>query len=190
MLIALDIGNVCVQLQLEESARLFGYELSAQPEAFTNLTYQYETGKIDTPEFLNKVSGLTGMSGAEVKHAWDVKVGREMPGMAEAVRDFSSKGIEFAFLSDIGGLHLTKFRRTVSFVHLVKGGIFSCETGCCKPEKQIFQAFESTYGKPDLFFDDMERNIRGAAAFGWRAVRFTGAELFRETVNRYLAERL
>ena len=187
MLIAVDIGNVCIQLHVEESNRAFGYN-AGLPVAFATLTEQYESGKIGSPEFLKKISVVTGLSESAAKLAWDQKLGAEMPGMADAIRDFAAQGVEFVFLSDIAELHLTKFRRTVSFVNLFKGGIFSFEAGACKPNPQIFQSFENTYGKPAIFFDDMERNIIGAKAFGWNAVQFTGADMFRETVQRLLSE--
>lgn len=186
MLIALDIGNVCIQLQVEESNRAFGYS-GELPIAFTSLTEQYETGKIVTAEFLKKLSAVTGLSEADAKHAWDLKLGSEMPGMAEAIREFTAKGVEFVFLSDIAELHLTAFRRNVSFVNLCKGGIFSFEAGVCKPDHRIFHVFEKTYGKPAVFFDDLEKNIRSASEFGWNAVQFTGADMFRKTVNQLLS---
>ena len=189
MLIALDIGNVSVQLHLEESNRIFGFS-GSYPPAFEAIAEQYETGKIQTPEFLKKASVTTGLSEQAVYDAWDMKVGGEIPGMGDAVREFAAKGIEFAFLSDIGELHLTKVRRDVSFVNLCKGGIFSCEAGIRKPDVGIYRAFEAAYGKPDLFFDDMEKNISGAAALGWKAVRFTGVDMFRETVDQLLSGRL
>ena len=189
MLIALDIGNVSVQLHLEESNRMFGFS-GSYPPAFEAIAEQYETGKIQTPEFLKKASVITGLSEQAVYDAWDMKVGGEIPGMGDAVREFAAKGIEFAFLSDIGELHLTKVRRDVSFVNLCKGGIFSCEAGIRKPDAGIYRAFEAAYGKPDLFFDDMEQNIIGASAMGWKAVRFTGVDIFRETVDQLLSGRL
>ena len=189
MLIALDIGNVSVQLHLEESNRMFGFS-GSYPPAFEAIAEQYETGKIQTPEFLKKASAVTGLSEQVVYDAWDMKVGCEIPGMGDAVREFAAKGVEFAFLSDIGELHLAKVRRSVSFVNLCKGGIFSHEAGIRKPNAGIYQAFEETYGKPDLFFDDMEKNVIGAVAMGWKAVRFTGVNMFRETVNQLLSGRL
>ena len=179
MLIALDIGNVSVQLHLEESNRMFGFS-GSYPPAFEAIAEQYETGKIQTPEFLKKASAVTGLSEQVVYDAWDMKVGCEIPGMGDAVREFAAKGVEFAFLSDIGELHLAKVRRSVSFVNLCKGGIFSHEAGIRKPND----------GKPDLFFDDMEKNVIGAVAMGWKAVRFTGVNMFRETVNQLLSGRL
>ena len=63
MLAAVDIGNVCIQLQVEKSNRAFGYS-GELPVAFTTLTEQYETGKIGTVEFLKKMSAVTGLSEA------------------------------------------------------------------------------------------------------------------------------
>ncbi|MBR2439497.1 MAG: HAD-IA family hydrolase [Lentisphaeria bacterium] len=186
MLAAVDIGNVCIQLQVEKSNRAFGYS-GELPVAFTTLTEQYETGKIGTVEFLKKMSAVTGLSEAAAKLAWELKLGSEMPGMADAIRDFAAKGVEFVFLSDIGELHLTAVRRNVSFVNFFKGGIFSFEAGVCKPDHRIFRTFEDTYGKPAVFFDDLEKNIKSASEFGWNAVQFTGADMFRETMNQLLS---
>jgi HAD superfamily hydrolase (TIGR01509 family) len=54
--------------------------------------------------------------------------------------------------------------------------VFSCETGLCKPEPEIYRNCLSQLGvQPSevLFLDDREPNIRTAEALGLHAVLFT-----------------
>lgn len=191
MLIALDIGNVCLQLHLAESAAALGLDFSKPfPADITDLCRKYAVGQVSTPEFLRIMSALTGYSECQVKRAWDIEIGEALPGMTEAVRAFSARGVEFVFLSDTNDLHMTKIRRTLPFVNLVKGAILSQEIGVCKPDPAIYEAFETRFGIPDLYFDDLEKNILGAQKRNWNAVQFKDVHQFRSEIEHVLSERL
>ena len=125
-----------------------------------------------------------------MKIAWDMEIGTAVPGMTEAVREFAGKGVEFVFLSDTNELHMTRIRRILPFVNLVKGAILSHEVGVCKPNPDIYKAFEEKYGVPDLYFDDLEKNIAGAEKRNWKAVQFVDASHFRKVMEQALSERL
>ncbi len=56
--------------------------------------------------------------------------------------------------------------------------ILSCEVGCVKPDKQIYQiAQDRADVRPAeiLFIDDRAENVRGAEALGWHGVLFDDA---------------
>jgi putative hydrolase of the HAD superfamily len=63
-----------------------------------------------------------------------------------------------------------------------KVALSSCYLGLRKPEPAMFQRALDILGGPPqriLFIDDREENVAGAAAAGWNAVRFTGADALR-----------
>ncbi|MBE6405258.1 MAG: hypothetical protein E7040_04480 [Lentisphaerae bacterium] len=189
MLIALDIGNVCIQLHFAESEAAFGFDPEHPiPEDVVDLCRDYAVGAVSTEQFLSEMSLLTNRTEKEVLEAWNMEIGAAIPGMTEAVRDFAARGVEFVFLSDTNDLHMTKIRRSLPFANLVKGAILSQEVGVCKPDPEIYSAFEEKYGVPDLYFDDLEKNIAGAKKRNWNAVQFTGVSQFREVVEQALAQ--
>ena len=190
MLIALDIGNVCLQLHFAEAAAALGLEAGQPcPEDVAALCNDYALGNVSTEHFLRTMSSRLNRSEEEILNGWNMEIGAAIPGMTEAVREFAARGVEFVFLSDTNDLHVTKIRRTLPFANLVKGAIFSQEVGACKPNDAMYAAFEEKYGMPDLYFDDLEKNIAGAKKRNWNAVQFTGAQQFREIVEQKLAER-
>lgn len=190
MLIALDIGNVCIQLHLEESAIALGFDSDhPMPEHIMSFCRNFALGEVSSEEFLKTMSFQLNRPVEQVLEAWNMEIGEAFPGMTEAVRDFAARGVEFVFLSDTNELHMTKIRRTLPFSNLVKGAVLSYEVSSCKPDPGIYSAFEQKYGIPDLYFDDLEKNIIGAKNRNWNAVQFTDAFQFREAVEQALARK-
>lgn len=191
MLVAIDIGNVCVQLHIEESIAKFGWDPATPiPQSAAELCGLVGLGKISAEEFLEGMSKVTGLPQGEVMKIWNSQIGAAVPGMTEAVRHYCSLGVEFVFLSDTNDLHMAEVRRTLPFANLVKDAVLSQEVGALKPDPAMFLAFEKAHGVPDLYFDDLEKNIAGAAARGWNAIRFTGVDVFRSSIDGKLSGRL
>ena len=191
MLVALDIGNVCVQLHVEQVVSGFGFAPGKPlPLPAEKIIRDFNLGRISAEEFIDEVKKITGFSARDIVDIWNSEIGGPVPGMTEAVRHYASLGVEFVFLSDTNDLHMAAVRRTLPFANLVKDAVLSQVVGALKPDPAMFLAFERKHGVPDLYFDDLEKNVAGAAARGWNAVRFTGTEIFRESVDKILAGRL
>jgi len=109
-----------------------------------------------------------------------------MPGMADAVRDFSFRGVRFIYFSNTSKMHMDTFFSSNDFSHLVTGCVFSYSAGSMKPEPEIYESFEKLYGVPDMYFDDRQENIDAAVRRNWNGVLFTSAAMFRNTVDEYL----
>lgn len=186
MIVAIDIGMVCVNLRLEERNRKLGFS-DGVPAAAQKLYDDIGTGAISVETFVREMSAMTGLSDTAVIEAWNYAIGSPIDGMTEAVREFASRGVEFVFLSDTNNLHMAEVRRVLPFANLVKDSILSQEIGVCKPSPEIYRAFEEKHGKPDLYFDDLIHNIESAASLGWNAVLFTGVQIFRDAVEACLS---
>ena len=190
MLVAIDIGNVCLELHIAEAVEKLGIDPTRDfPAEIRSLCSDYAVGAVSSQDFLHSMAAFTGLSELQVKESWESEIGTAIPGMDDAIRKCVANGVEFVFLSDTNDLHMTKIRRTLSFVHLVKGAILSQEVGATKPSPEIYSAFEKKYGKPDLYFDDLQKNIDGAIRFGWDAVRFTGPDDFYKHIEAKRAGR-
>ena len=68
------------------------------------------------------------------------------------------------------------FRRCFAdFIELADAMVISGEEGIVKPQREIYDLLRSRIGLPAselCFVDDVEKNIDGARAAGWNAIRF------------------
>ncbi|OGV38683.1 MAG: hypothetical protein A2020_03930 [Lentisphaerae bacterium GWF2_45_14] len=185
-IIALDIGNVCVTLRHDRALAFLGYKVIEDvPEEFLQATEMMERGFMTEDDWLNLFRKSTGstLKDDELRHAWNLIIGENINGMADAVKKAASKGFRMIFFSDTSELHSMRIYRTLSFAHLVSGAIFSFEEGAKKPESRMYEAFEGKYGKPCYYTDDMPQNIEAAIKRGWNAMIFKGADDFSMAID-------
>jgi FMN phosphatase YigB (HAD superfamily) len=159
--------------------------MSEVPPDFMDICDRLERGTVSEREWLDAFHRVCGArhSKDELAEIWNLIIGPEMEGMADFVRDAAGRGFRFVFLSDISGFHIDYIYRTLSFAHLVTGGILSFEVGAKKPESGMYEAFEKAHGKPALYLDDKPENIEGALKRGWRAEVFSSAERAAEILR-------
>ena len=189
--VALDIGNVCIQLHQEEFKLLRGVPLDMPaPPAFRKVFRDLETGQISEEEWLDAFYELTErkIPRAKLMKIWLDIIGDNIPGMPEAVTSLADR-FRFCYLSDTSRLHMDMVVRKNKFAHLVTGGVFSYEAHCFKPEAGMFELFEARYGVPCAYFDDVPKNVEGARARGWNGHVFESAEQFLAVMNEIAKEK-
>ena len=185
--IALDIGNVCLQITPEKAAEYFGVnQLWSQNVPFWQMLEKFECGKLTEKDFVQKLRQMTSekFTPAEISHGWNLVLGEEIPGMADFVSQMRERDFRFVFFSDTSSLHLREVRRKLSFAPLVPDGIYSFEVGARKPHQLMYEAFEKLYGVPHFYFDDRADNIAGAQQRGWPAVQFLDLNSAWEAVGK------
>lgn len=185
-IIALDIGNVCVRLSQEKALGALGYKsLSEIPADFLKATELMERGLLSEDEWLATYRKCTGtdLEDDKLRSVWNLIIGDEIEGMADALRKAVAKGFRVIFFSDTSDLHINEVYRKLSFAHLVSGGIFSFKEGAKKPECRMYEAFESQYGKPSYYIDDLPQNIEAGIKRGWNAGLFTSADEFSKAID-------
>ena len=182
-IVALDIGGVCIQLRHKQFFSVLGFDNAAPPE-FQAVSNLLEKGKISCDLWLDHFQTATchKFSNAELLKYWNSIIGYDIPGMGQVVRDFSDR-LRFVYFSNTSRLHLDEVVRKNRFGHLVSGGVYSFEAGYMKPEKEIYQIFENTYGVPAAYFDDNADNIAAASTLGWNAHLYTCPEEFAKVLN-------
>lgn len=178
--IALDIGNVCLEIHPERCFAALGYRNAQEipPEALFLASERFERGEVTPAEFLSGFRRLTGtsLSDAELERAFRSIIGPAVPGMAELVAGLDARGFRPVFFSDTSVTHLDEVRRKFPAAPAVPDGIYSYEVHAKKPEKAMFEAFEARFGVPAFYFDDRAELIEGALRHGWNAHRFVSAE--------------
>lgn len=184
LLLALDIGNVCVKINTAAFAGKLGFD--DLPETLLRFYRDFETGIIrDEDEFLGKCSDFLhgNFTPGEIKTAFNAILVEPVPGMADVVSEFEKMGVQTIFFSDISPTHLKRTEELFSAFDRVSGGIFSFESGGTKPSLQMFSRFEKLYGIPDLYVDDREDLIAAAKKYGWNAEVFVSAENLRKKLR-------
>lgn len=178
--IALDIGNVCFKLNpplYKNSTEDVAVLLS-----LTNLFADMELGKISEKFFMSETLKFTN-------HKFDKKairntifdiIGNEIQGMNEIVTSLTKKGFNFCFFSDTSPMHLAYTQRTLTFAHLVVGGVYSFEAGAFKPNNKMYELFEYRYGTPVLYIDDKIENCEGGSKRGWNSHQFHSIEKLKK----------
>jgi putative hydrolase of the HAD superfamily len=181
--IALDVGNCCIKVDTEECLKRIGLSSLAEvPPSFISACDKLECGFISEKEWLVefKKSIKGSFSDKYLVEAWLSIIGKEIPGMPEALRRISASGCRIIFFSDTSNLHIKYAIGKMSLSVYVSGGIYSFEVGAKKPDEKMFAAFEKKYAVPLLYTDDKEENIIAAKKRGWPAELFKNADDFME----------
>ena len=184
-IVALDIGGVCILLHRDLCFREFGVtDEKAAPPEFLAACEQLEKGKISSELWLDLFQNATNhqFSKSRLLEIWNTMIGYDIPGMGQVVHEFSDR-FRFVYFSNTSRLHLDEVVRKNRFGHLVSGGVFSFEAGYMKPEEEIYQIFENTYGVPVAYFDDNADNIAAASGLGWNAHLYTCPEEFAKVLR-------
>ncbi|MDD4097899.1 MAG: hypothetical protein PHC30_03940 [Lentisphaeria bacterium] len=174
--VALDIGNVCLQITPQRAFDYFGLGDFWQPETeLWQAAEALECGRIGEEDFLDSFRSLLGQrfSTAEIHRGWNLVLGEEIDGMADFVRTMLADGYQFVFFSDTSAMHMQEVRRKLSFFDLIPDGIFSFEVGARKPHQDMYRDFERKHGLPAFYFDDRQVNIEAARQRGWPGFQFT-----------------
>lgn len=184
ILLALDIGNVCVKIDHHNCIKRLPSGIV--PDELLAAAHDYECGIITAEdEFIERsVKILKGnFSAAEFKEAFDSIIISPVPGMTELVNNFSVMGVEAVFFSDISPTHLRRTQEVFPAFSAVSGGVFSFDAGDWKPSLKMFNRFETMYRVPDLYVDDREELIIGARQHGWNAHVFVSAQDLTEKLH-------
>lgn len=182
-IIALDIGNVCLRITPERCAEALGYKPDVGiPENLLKSVEDLEHGKISEQQWLQDFQQITGnrFSDDELRSAYNLIIAEEIIGMKEFLRQKAEAGYRIIFFSDTSEIHLNCILRKLSFANLISGGIYSFEVGAHKPSPKMYEAFEKTFGKPDLYLDDKPDNIAAGKERGWNAYVFKSINVLKE----------
>ena len=182
ILLALDIGNVCVRINQANFSSALGIENI--PEELKLLARDYEWGLVpDEKSFVGRGRELLGnrFSESELLAAFDSILIEPMPGMSCLAADFQKMGVKAVFFSDISPTHLRRTQKLAPEIcSRCAGDVFSFDAGAWKPSAAMFERFEKLYGVPDIYVDDRIDLIEAAKLRPWNAHQFAGAEDLRE----------
>ena len=175
--IALDIGNVCIEIDHVGCYSKVGFQ-GMPPQEVMLLSREYECGHLTEDEFwtaFQQYAPDKTKSRRDLENDFDSILVQPVEGMEELISTLPLFGIQPVFFSDVSARHMKLVRKMFRASALVPDGIYSFEVGAMKPEDAMFEAFEKRFGVPALYVDDREILIEAAKKRGWNAVVFSGA---------------
>lgn len=186
-----DLGNVIIDINYQKSLQLISSEvadhLQGKVENFylTEFHKQYEKGLIDSAGFREAIRSYfeQNWDDQKIDHLWNsllVNIPSERITLINSLRGKYNLGV----LSNTNEIHIMGLNEILMRDHQIKNleQIFdrvflSHEMGLAKPSKEIYEKMVVDLNtSPDkiVFFDDLEANVKGAAAIGINAIHVTG----------------
>jgi len=172
--LALDIGGVCLTINFPRAMRYFGLEPSKPfPSEWMTLLDDYSNGLIGSWQFAAGIRKLTanGFSHEQIHDGWNLILGEEIPETTRLLHHLWDNGWRIVFFSDTQPWHIERLRDILSYSKRIPEAIYSCDIGAQKPANAMYEAFERSFGVPDLYLDDRQLNIEAGVARGWHAVQ-------------------
>lgn len=111
----------------------------------------------------------------EIFGRWQYFV-EEYPFSADWVKELKIKGYKVYVLSNYGRTMFGFAKERFEFLKSVDGGVISFQINKIKPDPAIYKTLIEKYSivpENAVFLDDLEENLKGAAAFGIHTVHVT-----------------
>jgi len=184
-----DLGGVILDLNVNGTLEAFlnlGFpkELLSYPENFyTDIFYNYETGKVNTAEFRDSIREQFNVqfTDQEFDEAWCTMIARIPPKRIEILKSLA-QNYDLYMLSNTSEIHIEKFRRMfkdtggVALDNLFKKCYYSYEIGHHKPDEEAFTHVLKDAGikaAETLFLDDNIHNVKAAQALGFNVIHIS-----------------
>ncbi|MSR17619.1 MAG: hypothetical protein EXS00_00360 [Phycisphaerales bacterium] len=183
-IVCFDLGGVLVRICRDWSQGMaaaglkpkrFASGASADAARLT-LLEQYQRGALTVSDFCSSFAVTLGSnwSGADVLCVHRAWIMGEYPGVDRLVDDLQRSGVRTACLSNTNDEHWRYMERSLPTVAGLHLRLASHQLRLHKPDRGIYEAFESISGCQSgeiLFFDDLEANVAAARSLGWDAHR-------------------
>jgi len=185
--IIFDLGGVLLNINMNMTVEAFKklglsdfdqlYSPSAQKELFDD----FETGKISTKVFREKVNQISGKSltDEEIDNAWNAML-LDLPKERLELLDKLWAENRLFLLSNTNELHISAYSKYLlkefgfpNLSHLFEKEYYSYKTGMRKPNADIFERVlkeNNLLAKETLFIDDSLQHIEGAAKCGIQTI--------------------
>lgn len=178
--VVFDLGNVLLDFdyllairRILPRCRVGLGTLSAVLNGST-LLIEYESGRINTAEFVRQVRDSTGFEGDSEEFASLFgDIFREVHEMTALVPRLRQAGIPCYLFSNTNELATRHIAAQYPFYAGFDGHVLSYEHGAVKPDPALYAVVERLSGLAGadlLYFDDRPENVRTALDRGWQGI--------------------
>ena len=154
----------------------------------TGLMQKYESGEIETGDFVRRMSDLCGIevSFEVFDELWNSIFPRETIVSEELVAALAER-YRLVLVSNTNPLHFAMIRENYPILRHFHSLVLSYEVGAMKPAAKIYRrAVEAAGCRPEecFFTDDMASYVEGAREHGIDAVQFVSAVQLEAELKR------
>jgi HAD superfamily hydrolase (TIGR01509 family) len=181
-LIVFDVGGVFIQLNVEKRrvALEAGCPWSSSAELSSKLfclNMQFRLGQISEDEYLDRASGIYGLTIAQVVQAETALLAGVYTGMFNYLQRLKSTH-RVVCLSNTQAIHWRYIIEEMTGADLFDACYLSHEMGMDKPGEEIYLAVqqrEAVSPEQIIFIDDTLENIETARRLGWHSIHHLDA---------------
>lgn len=119
---------------------------------------------------------------------WREMVPAAIDGSVVLMRQLIANGMDVTLLTNFASDTFREAQTMFPFLLEPRGVTVSGDVKVIKPDLEIYRIHTEAFGLEPavtLFIDDSDANVKGARAFGWQAVLFTGPEQLRADFQRF-----
>jgi putative hydrolase of the HAD superfamily len=176
---------------MERLASMAGVEAGLFESLLWGLRGEYDRGTINAREYYGRLFSRLGVrpdeKTIEAMIEMDLNSWKNInPGTARLMEDVKAAGFLLGILSNMPHDFLAFAREKIPLFSLPDVGLFSCEANLIKPEAAIYEKLlELLKCAPEevVFFDDIQDNVKSAAALGIHAFLWKDPETARRDLS-------
>ena len=177
-----DLGKVLADFNWKSAAQKIAADSAGSPEEIYalctvgDLALEYETGKIETNIFFNRLKDEIGFNRSPeiLRELWS-DIFTPIPKHLDVLDRIRAR-YPVGLISNTNEAHVDWITKKFGFLKWFPKPTYSFTAGFLKPQKEIFQiALKTLSSSPEesLFIDDLEVNIAAAKSLGMQAIHLT-----------------
>ncbi len=189
--IAFDLGNVLIPFDHMKACRALGAINSLDPQFVydrifkSGIVQAFDLGNLTPSAFTQACS--VALNAKQNEHdlvdAWS-DIFSSDPEMETLVAELADN-VELCLISNTNCWHYDYVLRKFPFIAHFPCRLLSYKIHKMKPDPEVFHLALrwSQSGQTKIFIDDIEENVKSAAAVGFHAIHFSGSAPLRESLQ-------
>ncbi len=189
-----DLGNVIIPFDFARGYRMLSSRCGLAPEEIplrigsTDLVTRFESGQIETGDFVRRLTSLLGlqMTVEEFAEVWSAIFEQETLIPDSLPEQLRASGLRLLLLSNTNDLHMRYVRKNYGILRHFHHQVLSYEVGAMKPSPRIFaEALANADCAPGecFFTDDIPAYVEAAKQAGIDAEQFQGLPKLRQDLK-------
>ena len=190
--IAFDLGNVLIPFDHMKACRVLGAKYSLDPQYVYGRIFEggigqaFDLGNLLPSEFTHECGEAlnVNLNEDDLADAWSDIFSTD-PEMENLLEELAGNA-DLCLISNTNCWHYNFVLQKFPFIASFPRRLLSYKMRKMKPDPEVFRLALrwAQSGQVSIFIDDLEENVKSAAAEGFSAIHFTGIVPLRESLKR------
>ncbi len=191
--IAFDLGNVLIPFDHMKACRALGAIYNLDPLDVYERIFEggighaFDLGNLSPSDFTQACSDALNviLNEEELIDAWS-NIFSHDPEMEKLIEELADN-TDLCLISNTNCWHYNSVLRDFPFIEHFPRKLLSYKIHKMKPDPEVFRLALcwAQSGQTSIFIDDIEDNVKSAAAVGFNAIHFSGIVPLRESLRRF-----